>query len=100
MAFQQPLPSFNMPRDADGKWKTELCKNWIETAKCRYEDFCRYAHGQHELTRSAVQAYNELFKTKNCRTFYHQKACDFGEKCMFRHEHRTFKQLHRSFYKP
>lgn len=56
--------------DADGKYKTELCKNWIETAKCRYELRCRFAHGQDELTQAAVIGYNEKFKTNNCRTFY------------------------------
>ena len=59
--------------DADGKYKTELCKNWIETAKCRYEAKCRFAHGQEELTSAAMRSYNEKFKSKNCRTFYHTK---------------------------
>lgn len=89
-----------MPCDPDGKYKTELCKNWIETAKCRYEDKCRFAHGQEELTAAAVRNYNALFKSKNCRIFYHSKQCMYGEACMFRHEHRTFKQLHRHYYTP
>ena len=54
-----------MEYDSDGKYKTELCKNWIETAKCRYEDKCRFAHGQEELTQAARYGYNEKFKSKN-----------------------------------
>jgi hypothetical protein len=86
--------------DADGKYKTELCKNWIETAKCRYEEKCRFAYGQEELTIAAMNNYNEKFKSKNCRTFYHTKQCLYGNRCMFRHEHRNYKQLHRHFYTP
>ena len=86
--------------DADGKYKTELCKNWIETAKCRYESKCRFAHGQEELTQAARRVYNDKFKSKNCRTFYHTKQCMYGTRCMFRHEHRNIKQLHRHYYTP
>ena len=86
--------------DADGKYKTELCKNWIETAKCRYESKCRFAHGQEELTQAARRIYNDKFKSKNCRTFYHTKQCMYGTRCMFRHEHRNIKQLHRHYYTP
>ena len=86
--------------DADGKYKTELCKNWIETAKCRYESKCRFAHGQEELTQAARCVYNDKFKSKNCRTFYHTRSCMYGTRCMFRHEHRNYKQLHRHYYTP
>ena len=27
------------------KFKTEMCKNWIETGFCRYHDRCQFAHG-------------------------------------------------------
>lgn len=104
--YMQPMGSFEMGApayvqyDADGKYKTELCKNWIETAKCRYEGKCRFAHGQEELTSFAVNMYDEKFKSKNCRTFYHTKQCMYGSRCMFRHEHRNYRQLHRHYYTP
>ena len=44
--------------------------------------------------------YNSQFKTKNCRTLYQTKHCMYGERCMFRHEHRNFKQVHRHYYTP
>lgn len=96
---QMAPPQF-IEYDADGKYKTELCKNWIETAKCRYESKCRFAHGQEELTNYAIRQYNEKFKSKNCRTFYHSKQCMYGSRCMFRHEHRNYRQLHRHYYTP
>ena len=88
----RPCPSGNV--------KTRLCRNWIQTAKCRYRDTCHFAHGQDELTYEAVAAYGDMFKSKNCRTFYSQKTCMYGAGCMFRHEHHIFHQLHRHFYKP
>jgi len=33
-----PLPT--------GCQKDEFCRNWIESAKCRFEDKCRFAHAQ------------------------------------------------------
>ena len=93
-------PQMQFMCDPDGKYKTELCKNWIETAKCRYQDKCRFAHGQEELTLAAMRGYNQKFKSKNCRTFYHTKQCMYGTRCMFRHEHRNFGQLHRHYYTP
>ena len=31
------------------RFKTELCKNWIENGSCRYGKKCQFAHGQEEL---------------------------------------------------
>jgi hypothetical protein len=30
-------------------YKTELCRKWIETGKCKYGKKCQYAHGHNEL---------------------------------------------------
>lgn len=84
----------------DCKYKTQICRNWLETAHCRFESKCRFAHGQEELQESARFAYSEKFKSKNCRTFYQTKYCSFGDRCLFRHEHRHLRQLHRHFYTP
>ena len=34
---------FTTPRDAD-KYKTELCRNWMQTGACPYNDRCQFAH--------------------------------------------------------
>lgn len=79
----------------EAKYKTEMCKNWIETNQCRYGNKCQFAHGKEEL---------DLFKqankrrTKNCRVFYKEKHCQYGSRCMFRHEHRHFDQIMRHYY--
>lgn len=31
------------------KFKTEMCKNWLEYQYCRYEDKCQFAHGFDEI---------------------------------------------------
>jgi len=80
--------------------KDEFCRNWIESAKCKFEDKCRYAHAQDELSAAAVLSYGDKFKQNNCRTFYKRSACRYGSSCMFRHEHRAYFQLHRHFYTP
>ena len=83
-----------------GYQKSEFCRNWIESAKCRFEDKCRYAHAQEELTPMAILLYGDKFKANNCRTFYKTSTCNFGTECMFRHEHRAMFQLHRHYYTP
>ena len=42
-----PVPErpYRKPFDTEGNYKVEFCKNWLETAKCRWEGNCRYAHG-------------------------------------------------------
>lgn len=37
----------NIPEE--GKYKTEMCKNWIESGNCHYDVKCRFAHGKTEL---------------------------------------------------
>ena len=89
-----------IPMLASGGQKSEFCRNWIESAKCRFEDKCRFAHSQEELTPLAALMYGDKFKANNCRTFYKTSYCSFGLECMFRHEHRAMFQLHRHYYTP
>ena len=100
VAVQCSLQSPIMPAPSGVTQKAEFCRNWIESAKCRFEDKCRFAHAQEELTPMAVLMYDDKFKANNCRTFYKTSMCNFGEKCMFRHEHRYMVQLHRHYYTP
>ena len=91
--------SSSEPKAAAQKYKTELCKNWIENNSCRYGKKCQFAHGKEELATFKAQANTEeKLRTKNCRTFYKEKQCNYGSRCMFRHEHRHFGQIARHFY--
>lgn len=35
------------------KYKTKLCKNFLESSFCKYKDQCSYAHGEKELKMAA-----------------------------------------------
>jgi len=39
----------------NAKYKTKLCKNYMETGVCKYKDQCSYAHGPKELKGSTRQ---------------------------------------------
>ena len=81
------------------RYKTELCKNWIENSFCRYGKKCQFAHGHDELESArAAAGMDDKLRTKNCRTFYREKVCNYGSRCMFRHEHRHIRQIHRHYY--
>jgi hypothetical protein len=91
--------SHALSNDQSEKYKTEMCKNWIENRICRYGKKCQFAHGYDELATFQAAAHTgDKTRTKNCRTFYQTKICNYGSRCMFRHEHRHFNQIHRHHY--
>merc|ERR1712050_638703 len=75
-------PQCEMKGTSD-KYKTELCKNWIENNTCRYGKKCQFAHGKEELAAFTGNT-EEKLRTKNCRTFYKTSHCAYGSRCMFR----------------
>ncbi len=66
------------------KYKTELCKNWVELRNCRYGTKCQFAHGYDELYVKEPQ--NSKYKSKECMTFSGSFFCPYGERCLFQHE--------------
>lgn len=46
------------------KLKTEMCKSWEITGRCKFLNECSFAHGHHELVRKRNLPQN--FKTKAC----------------------------------
>ena len=93
-------PTNFVPDATTGNWKTQICKLWVDTARCRYGDDCEFAHDQSELTEAAKNAYGDTFKAKNCRVYFFEKKCELGSSCMFRHEFRGMTKLHRHVYTP
>ena len=63
-------------------YKTELCRGWEETGKCRYGTRCQFAHGMHEL-RSVLR--HPKYKTEVCRTWMETGSCPYGRRCCFIH---------------
>lgn len=66
------------------KYKTELCKNFQETGKCKFGKSCMFAHGKDEMqpkTHVGLQ-----YKTKPCDKFTRQGFCPYGQRCCYIHE--------------
>jgi hypothetical protein len=79
------------------KFKTEMCKNWIEAGVCRYGIKCQFAHGGDELTQKVLPQ-NAKYKSKLCNTFADGLFCPYGNRCLFRHEDREFTEVHEYHY--
>ena len=74
------------------KYKTEMCKNWLELGKCNYGKKCKFAHGKHEMMEKSVT--NRCrYKSKNCNSFFTSTFCPYGVRCMFAHEQRTVEEI-------
>ena len=79
------------------KFKTEMCKNWIEAGTCRYGNKCQFSHGEQELVVKNDQP-DQKYKTKHCESFSDTRFCPYGNRCLFRHEDRTFTEIHKYHY--
>jgi len=67
-------------------YKTELCRAFEETGKCKFGDECIFAHSEEEL-RPRVDRHPK-YKTRICRTFWEQGTCPYGKRCCFIHTER------------
>ena len=65
------------------KYKTEMCKNWIETGTCSYEMKCKYAHGYVEIKDRLIL--NNKYRSKPCFEFHRNLYCPYGVRCLFYH---------------
>ena len=48
------------PVAKSNKYKTKMCRNYMETGKCRYGRVCQFAHGTKELKKYSFCVCNEL----------------------------------------
>jgi hypothetical protein len=79
------------------KYKTEMCKNWIEQGQCRYGSKCQFAHGDLQLMQKDAPQ-NNKYKSKLCKQFHEKKFCPYGKRCLFIHEVRPFEDVHDYFF--
>ena len=79
------------------KYKTEMCRNWVELQICQYAEKCNFAHGYEELLDKNPSI--EKYKSKRCQPFHTKGVCSYGQRCLFLHETRTLEEIPRSFYK-
>lgn len=71
------LPSFRL------KEKTEICKNWLATAHCKYGAKCAFAHGESQIQKKQHVA--PRYKVTKCRSFHTDGFCMYGARCQFAH---------------
>merc|ERR1719262_1941134 len=69
------------------KFKTKLCVHFMTTGKCFYGAKCHFAHGGHELRRTADSPplIHPRHKTTLCQNELRHGKCKFGKGCMFIH---------------
>merc|ERR1711988_963128 len=72
------------------RYKTEICRNFKERAKCIYGDKCQFAHGRREL-RDVVR-YSK-YKTKPCQKYWLIGYCAYGPRCNFLHDEASEQEL-------
>ncbi|CAF1097956.1 unnamed protein product [Rotaria sordida] len=65
------------------RYKTELCRPYTETGKCKYGDKCQFSHGIKELR---ILMRHPKYKTEYCRTFHTNGYCPYGPRCHFIHD--------------
>jgi butyrate response factor len=88
--IKRPKKNFATERERDqfvknykAKLKTEMCRNWELSGRCKFQDTCSFAHGAHELVKKKHVPPN--FKTKACVQFHETGFCPYGNRCQFLH---------------
>ncbi|XP_049988965.1 mRNA decay activator protein ZFP36L3-like [Alexandromys fortis] len=85
---QQPMPppqqkaSSSSSAVTSERYKTELCRPFEESGRCRYGQKCQFAHGSRELR---IPLRHPKYKTEPCRTFHSVGICPYGTRCHFIH---------------
>ena len=87
--------NFEEEKKNDPKYKTELCKSFMETNFCVYGNKCRFAHGFKELV---VKKQINNYKQKLCNSFYKKGFCPYGNRCNFKHDERKLKDISIPYY--
>ncbi|KAL0241611.1 hypothetical protein GEMRC1_006846 [Eukaryota sp. GEM-RC1] len=64
------------------KYKTEICRQFLERGTCPYGVKCQFAHSIHELQSSPN---SHRYKTEVCRQFELTGLCQYGSRCRFLH---------------
>ena len=86
---------FEEEKRKDPKYKTELCKSFLENGFCVYGNKCRFAHGKNELmTKSSGTNY----KKKPCKSFIETGFCPYGSRCNFKHDERSLEEIVLPYY--
>ena len=86
---------FEEEKRKDPKYKTELCKSFMEDNFCKYGNTCRFAHGEDELV---IKEKINNYKRKLCKSFFKEGFCTYGIRCNFQHDQRKLSEIKLPFY--
>ena len=86
------------------KYKTQLCRHWIQNGFCPLDNFCQFAHGDKELRqpndplpknfgRTALGAVHSNYKTILCKYWKETGTCKYGDACSFFHDNDEKRRL-------
>ena len=87
---------FEKEKKNDPKYKTELCKSWIDTKFCIYGNKCRFAHGKDEVSNKPIN--NTKYKLKKCTSFFERGFCQYGNRCHFKHDERNLDDIYIPYF--
>jgi len=80
-----PIPPRQNFMFHESRYKTELCRQFMELGTCEYSDRCLFAHGMYELKHMPHR--HPKHKTERCSAFHDIGFCAFGPRCSFIHGH-------------
>ena len=76
-----------VPHTEELRYKTEMCKKWVENnGDCPYGFKCRFAHGHEEV--QSKNFINGKYRSKPCFDYHKLLNCVYGDRCMFYHSDR------------
>ena len=78
------------------KFKTQMCKHYMEEGECPLDHYCQFAHGPEELRqpndplpstfgKTALGAVHSNYKTEQCKYWLESGSCKYGASCSFFH---------------
>ncbi|XP_038623225.1 mRNA decay activator protein ZFP36 [Tachyglossus aculeatus] len=82
LARAAPPPAGPPAPPAPSRYKTELCRTFEESGRCKYGAKCQFAHGPAELRQLSR---HPKYKTEPCHKFYLHGRCPYGARCHFIH---------------
>ncbi len=79
---KKPLASPTTGGSSTMRYKTELCRPFLDNGFCKYGDKCQFAHGEMDLR---CLPRHPKYKTELCRTYHTRGFCPYGMRCHFIH---------------
>jgi hypothetical protein len=74
----------NVKKAVPNKFKTEMCRNWVNHGFCKFATNCTYAHGDFELHKKPSLPSN--LHSKFCKAFNQEPfVCPKGQDCTLLH---------------